>query len=110
MRCKKGDLAFVLRTVTGNYVGHIVDVAEYIGYMNEGDVFEVNGIMCKAMITDNYWWIDATSPRGFETPYGPTSRAYSPDTWLKPIPPDLLSKDTETGEEIYNTKPETVEV
>lgn len=103
MRCKQGDLAIVLKSVTGTSDGKYVTVCEYIGYFNAEEHFVHNGIHCQVPITDNYWWIEC--PSGFQTPYGPTKRAYGPDTWLKPIPPDLLDDTEETGDEVYNTIP-----
>lgn len=102
MRCKAGDLALIIKSnlISNRMLPVTVDV--YIGYMNEGDKFEYNGINCVAPVSDHYWWI--SSKYGLETPYGPTTKAYSPDTWLLPIRPDLLSDSEETGEEIYGKK------
>lgn len=105
MRCSEGDLAVLLRSVTGKNDGKIVDVAQYIGYFNAEESFDYNGIMCRVPITDHYWWI--TCEAGLETPIGPTTRAYGPDTWLRPFPKDLLGEDEETGEDIYNVIPAT---
>jgi hypothetical protein len=99
MRCKAGDLAIVLRSVSGKNEGRIVSVAQYIGYYHAEESFEYNGIRCQVPITDNYWWI--TSPNEMETYVGPTTKAYGPDTWLKPIRPDVLDDGEETGEDIY---------
>lgn len=101
MRCKVGDIAILLRSLTGKNDGKIVDVVEYIGYFEAEQSFEHRGINCRVPITDHYWWIYCAA--GLETPYGTTSKAYGPDTWLKPIPPDILDNDEETGDEVYNT-------
>lgn len=108
MRCKQGDLAILLKSVTGRSDGKIVDVKQYIGFFNAEEIFVHNGINCSVPITDHYWWIHSSS--GFETPYGSTSIAYSPDTWLKPLPPDLLDNTEETGREVYDTSNAPVEV
>lgn len=99
MRCKVGDLAIILRSVTGKNEGRIVSVVEYVGFYHADESFVHNGIVCRVPITDNYWWI--ISPSGLETALGPTTKAYGPDTWLKPLPPDLLDDNEETGEDVY---------
>lgn len=101
MRCTQGDIAILLKSVTGQNDGKIVDVVQYIGFFNAEESFEYNGIMCRVPITDHYWWIECAA--GLETPIGLTTRAYGPDTWLLPLPKDLLDDDEETGDEIYNT-------
>lgn len=99
MRCKVGDLAIIIRSVTGKNDGKIVSVVEYLGYFNANEEFVYNGITCRVPITDNYWWI--TSPSEMQTYVGPTNKAYGPDTWLKPLRPDQLDDGEETGEDIY---------
>lgn len=104
---KAGQMAWQKKSIVEANVGRLVTVELYIGYMKEGTIFTHNGINTKMPITDHYWWI--TNARGIETPYGPTARAMAPDKWLHPIPPDILDESEETGAEVYNTKPETVD-
>lgn len=103
MRCKQGDLAVILKSVSGLNDGKIVTVEQYLGYFQALETFNHNGIECRVPITDHYWWIYC--PSGLATYMGETSRAYGPDTWLKPLPPDLLGDDEETGDEVYNIIP-----
>ena len=100
MRCKVGDLAIVLKSYTGRSEGKVVSVVEYIGFCEGQSCFDYRGHACLTPITDNYWWVTAPTP--FDTAFGPTSRAYVPDSWLKPIGPDLLDDDEETGRDIYS--------
>lgn len=90
MRCKQGDLAFVVRSRSGNSEGKIVSVDQYIGHFKQNDSFEYNGILCQVPITDHYWWISTSGH--FVTATLETSKAYSPDLWLCPINPDGLDE------------------
>lgn len=96
MRCKQGDMATVIRSINPANTMRIVTVHQYIGYFNQGEKFDYNGNECEAVITDNYWWIDTSGSPFKSDGYGEISRAYSPDTWLQPIPPDLLDDDEST--------------
>jgi hypothetical protein len=88
VRCKQGQLVIILKTLTGNNIGRIVTAAEYIGYLEQHQQFEYRGNQLAAPITDHYWWITVAGDRPLETAAGPTTKAYSPDGWLKPILPD----------------------
>lgn len=101
MRCKVGDIAILIKSLTGHNIGKVVDVVEYIGYFQAEEVFVHNNISCRVPVTDHYWWIYCKA--GLYTPMGECNKAYGPDTWLKPIRPDLLGDDEQTGDEVYNT-------
>lgn len=98
MRCEQGDIAIILKAQNPANVSKIVKVVQYIGYLSQEEVFVYNDILCKAVITDHYWWVLAEgSP--LETNAGTTSKAYMPDLWLQPIRPDLLDDDEDTVKE-----------
>lgn len=100
MRCKQGDMATVIRSMNPANTMRIVTVVSYIGYYKQGERFEYNGNECEAIITDNYWWIDTSGSPFASDGYGEISRAYIPDTWLKPIPPDVLDETTEKTKDL----------
>lgn len=93
MRCKRGDSAFIVKSLNLSNLGKVVDVKQYIGYIEANKTFDYNGIACRVPITDHYWWV--YSAGGLDTPMGPTNIAYLPDTWLQPIRPDILDDEVE---------------
>jgi len=93
MRCRQGDLAYVVVAMNESNIGKIVHVHSYIGFYTQNELFEYKGQQCGAPVTDNYWWVEAQGIP-LETNHGEISRAYIPDTWLRPIPSDFLDDDT----------------
>lgn len=95
MKCEKGDLAKIIMSLRPQNIGKTVLVEEYIGHLKQGEEFEFRGIVCKAQITDHYWWI--ATEYGLQNMLGDTPKAYIPDTWLEPIRPESLNqKQVET--------------
>ena len=92
MKCEKGDLAKVLMSIRPQNIGKIVLVEEYIGYLNEGEIFSFRGIDCKAAVTDHYWWI--STEYGLQNMLGDTPKAYIADSWLDPIRPEKTVEHT----------------
>ena len=100
MKCKQGDLAVIKYSVRPENIGRIVKVAEHIGHYERGTHFHFKGIMCQAVITDNYWWIEAED---LSIMLGPSPRAYIADSWLEPIKPKKDNKGL-TAEDIEDKK------
>jgi hypothetical protein len=92
MKCEQGDLAKVLMSIRPQNIGKIVLVEEYIGYLNEGEIFSFRGIDCKATVTDHYWWI--ATEHGLQNMLGDTPKAYIADSWLDPIRPEKMVEQT----------------
>ena len=88
MRCKQGDMAILLKTLSGANVGRIVDVTEYLGFFEQFGAFTYNGQEYRVPITDHYWWVTVSGERPLETGMGPTTKAYGPDSWMRPLRPD----------------------
>ena len=84
MKCTVGDRAKVVQCLNENNLGKEVIVTEYIGFLKKGETFSFRGIQCGALITDHYWWVDSTE-NSLANQYGPSPRAYLPDTWLEPV-------------------------
>jgi hypothetical protein len=86
MKCEKGDIAKIIMSLRPSNIGKTVFVEEYIGYLKQGEEFQSEGVLCKAQITDHYWWIVADY--GLKNMNGSASRVYIPDSWLEPIRPE----------------------
>jgi len=86
MKCEKGDLAKIIHSLRPANIGKTVLVEEYIGHFNAGEEFQYRGIVCKAIVTDHFWWI--ATDHGLTNMLGDTPKAYIPDTWLEPIRPE----------------------
>jgi hypothetical protein len=93
MKCEKGDIAKIIMSLRPQNIGKTVLVENYIGHFNEGEEFDFRGIICKAQITDHYWWI--STDHGLQNMLGDTPKAYIPDTWLDPLRPNKLSQTEE---------------
>ena len=93
MKCEKGDIAKIIMSLRPSNIGKTVLVENYIGHFKEGEEFDFRGIVCRAMITDHYWWI--ATEYGLQNMLGDTPKAYIPDTWLEPIRPERLSQSEE---------------
>ena len=93
MKCEQGDIAKIIYSLRPQNVGKTVLVETYIGHFDQGDEFDFRGIVCKAQITDHYWWI--ATEYGLQNMLGDTPKAYIPDTWLDPVRPDKLSQKTQ---------------
>ena len=83
LRCKKGDLAILLRSDLGNE-GKIVDVLEF-----SGRTFFIDG-----SVSENCWDVSLS---GSETDSLTGLKWSCPDHWLFPIRPGDL-KETEEAE------------
>jgi hypothetical protein len=92
MKCEQGDLAKIIYSIRPANLGKVVLVEEYIGHLQEGEQFEFRGIVCKALITDHYWWV--ATEYGLTNMLGDTPKAYIPDTWLDPIRPEKMVEQT----------------
>lgn len=84
MKCKQGQLAFIIKSIRPENIGRIVTCSKYIGHYSRGDVVSVNGEQWTAFDTDDYWLIEGN----IETQYGPSKIAYTMDSWLKPLDSD----------------------
>lgn len=93
MKCSEGDLARIIYSIRPENIGRLVRVKEYIGSFNKDDSFIFRGINCQCAITDHYWWIEA---HDLSILFGPSPRAYIPDSWLEPISPEENESATET--------------
>jgi hypothetical protein len=93
MNVQEGDKAVIVFSIRPENVGRIVNVAEYIGKFKQGEQFEFRGIPCQAAVHDHFWWIEAED---LSIMFGPSPRAYIPDSWLRKIvPPKEKSKQKE---------------
>jgi len=86
MKCKQGDRARIVFSLRKENIGKIVRVSEYIGRFKANDSFEFRGMNCVCVIPDHYWWIEAED---LAIMFGPSPRAYIPDSWLEPIRPKM---------------------
>ena len=92
MKCKQGDYARIIYSLRPENVGRVVKVSEYIGKFQQGEQFQFRGMPCQCVITDHFWWIEGDD---ITIQFGPSPKAYIPDTWLEPIRPEQLKiKDT----------------
>jgi hypothetical protein len=86
MKCEQGDIAKIIMSIRPTNIGKQVLVDTYIGRFEQGEEFDFRGIVCKAQITDHYWWV--STEYGLTNMLGDTPKAYIPDSWLEPIRPD----------------------
>ena len=93
MKCEQGDLAKIIHSIRPENIGKHVVVEEYIGHLQQGELFVFRGITCKAIITDHYWWV--SSDYGLKGLFGESPKLYIPDSWLEPIRPTLGVTSTE---------------
>ncbi len=93
MKCEQGDIAKIIMSLRPTNIGKTVLVENYIGHFKQGEEFDFRGIVCKAMITDHYWWI--STDHGLQNMLGDTPKAYIPDTWLEPLRPNKLYQSEE---------------
>jgi len=84
MNVSEGDLAVIVFSIRPANVGRYVNVAEYIGKFKEGEQFDFRGMVCQALVSDHYWWVEADD---LEIKLGPSPRAYIADSWLRKIEP-----------------------
>lgn len=90
MKCEQGDLAKIIFSIRPSNLGKTVLVEEYIGYLQAGEQFQFRGIVCKAAVTDHYWWI--STEYGLKNMLGDTPKAYIADSWLEPIRPEKIAQ------------------
>jgi hypothetical protein len=84
MKCKQGDLARIIFSIRPENIGRIVKVKEYVGKFQQGENFQFRGMVCRCLIHDHYWWIEADD---LSIGLGVAPQAYIPDMWLEPIRP-----------------------
>ena len=101
MKCKQGDLAVIRFSIRPENIGRIVKVAEHIGRYEAGTLFQFRGMPCQALVTDNYWWIEADD---LSIQLGPSPRAYIPDSWLEPVKSDDDKEKDEASEDLEDKK------
>jgi hypothetical protein len=99
MKCEQGDLAKIIHSIRPSNLGKTVLVETYIGHFAQGETFDFRGIVCKAQITDHYWWI--ATEYGLQNMLGDTPKAYIPDTWLDPIRPEKLKQQEKQSKELF---------
>ena len=97
MKCNQGDYARIIFSLRPENVGRVVKVAEYIGKFKQGEEFEFRGMPCKCIITDHYWRIEGDD---ITIQFGPSPKAYIPDTWLEPIRPEQELRKISTKKEL----------
>ena len=85
MKCEQGDIARIINSLRPDNIGKTVLVEEYIGYLEERQEFDFRGIVCKAPVSDHYWWV--ATEFGLKNMLGDTPKAYIADSWLDPIRP-----------------------
>jgi len=88
MKCEQGDIAKIIMSIRPTNIGKQVLVEQYIGKFQAGEDFDFRGIICKAPVTDHYWWI--ATEYGLQNMLGDTPKAYIADSWLEPIRPEKL--------------------
>ena len=97
MKCKQGDLARILYSMRPENQGRIVKVKEYIGKFQPNEEFSFRGIVCRCLVHDHYWWVEADD---LSTLIGVSPQAYIPDSWLQPIKPDQAHLSSKQSHEI----------
>ena len=98
MKCEQGDVAKIINATIKSNIGKTVLVSSYIGKFKQGEEFQFREIICRAPISDHYWWIE--SEYGLYNMLGKTPRAYIPDTWLEPLRPEGLTMETKEDVEL----------
>jgi hypothetical protein len=99
MKCEQGDIAKIIMSIRPTNIGKQVLVDTYIGHFKEGEEFDFRGIVCKAQITDHFWWI--ATDYGLTNMLGDTPKAYIPDTWLEPIRPDKMQEKAKESVDLF---------
>ena len=106
MRCKQGELAFINKALRPENVGRVVTTAKYMGYFIAGEIIIDQVLLAH---TTDHWWMIESESGSIQTEFGPTTLAYSPDTWLTPIKPQPLGEDdevyTDLIKELENSSP-----
>ena len=99
MKCEQGDLAKIIMSIRPTNIGKQVLVDTYIGRFKEGEEFDFRGIVCKAQITDHYWWV--ATDYGLTNMLGDTPKAYIPDSWLEPIRPEKVKASAKESIDLF---------
>ena len=97
MNVEEGDKAVIVFSINPKNIGRVVNVAEYIGKFKEGEQFEAYGMTCTCAVHDHYWWIEGDD---ITIQFGPSPKAYIPDTWLEPIRPEQELRKISTKKEL----------
>lgn len=84
LRCKQGDLAFVIKAIRQSNIGLIVLVEEYVGYFQRGEEYYYGGLRLVAYDTGHVWKVTSSS-KSIDTIDGKSNFALTIDTWLTPI-------------------------
>jgi hypothetical protein len=106
MRCKQGDLAYIIKALRPENVGKVVQCVECIGFHERFQAFGLHGETWVSPDSDYLWVIKNSG--SITTLYGPAKEAVIPDSWLRPIkadPSDTLDEDIaeDSGKElVYN--------
>jgi hypothetical protein len=98
MKCEQGDIAKIIMSIRPTNIGKQVLVEDYIGEFQAGEDFDFRGIVCKAPVSDHYWWI--ATEYGLQNMLGDTPKAYIADSWLEPIRPEKLVQKENTTVDI----------
>jgi hypothetical protein len=99
LKCKVGDLAYIIESIRPANKGLAVEVKEYLGYYLKDDIVEINKEHYKTIISDNYWIIE-NSYGEIETQFGKSKMAFCPDSWLEPIKKQKLEDKVSTESEL----------
>jgi hypothetical protein len=89
MKCKQGQMAFIIKSLRKENIGRVVTCEKYLGYYSKDDKIVMNGEVWLAPDTDDYWSVTGN----IETQYGPSAQAYIMDSWLRPIDADTIDED-----------------
>jgi hypothetical protein len=98
VKCEQGDLAKIIYSIRPDNLGKTVLVDEYIGHFQQGENFNFRGIVCRAPVTDHFWWI--STEYGLKNMLGDTPKAYIADTWLDPIRPERQTEKESVKENL----------
>lgn len=99
MKCEQGDIAKILMSLRPSNIGKTVLVENYIGHFEEGEEFDFRGIVCKALISDHYWWV--STQHGLINMIGDTPKAYIPDSWLEPLRPTKTTAEATESIDLF---------
>jgi hypothetical protein len=100
MNCKQGDLAIVVRSVTGLNLGKIVRCVRWVGYSAKDPV--TGGEWADP--ADDNWEIDPPLSVFWRVGIYVGESTLCRDSCLRPLRGDLLDNETETGRELVHAR------
>jgi hypothetical protein len=101
VNCKQGDLAIVVRSITGFNLGKIVRCVRFLGHgPHECDV---DGVPFTRRQTGPRWEIDPPLKTRTGGLVENSLRSIG-DEFLRPLRGDLLDEETETGRELVHAR------